>query len=189
MANQPRPSFVTPGDLYMAPGIYNSVNDVELGSPRGIARLEAISTAALTLQLGAVLTLLAGGLVWLVKWRGNAGKVSTSAAAAYFLAAATAIIVLALPVLLTNVNNHNLNIDDDVVRTFGAGRDFLPASLLAAGSPILLILIVALAAMVVWAWIRGKWSLRFRFVLTVVFLAALPMVYLGLRWDLFTMLF
>jgi hypothetical protein len=131
---------------------------------------------------------MAGGLLWLVKQRGGARKVSTSAAAAYFLAAATAIIVLALPVFLTNVNNHNLNISDDVLRTFGAGRDFLPASLLAAGSPVLVILILALAAMVLWAWIKRKWSIRLRLIVTVVLLAALPMVYLGIRWDLFTML-
>jgi hypothetical protein len=188
MANQPGPSFVTPADLYMAPGIYHSVNDVELGSPRGIAWLEGISSAALAIQSGAILALLVGGLVWLGKRRGGAGKVSTSAVSAYFLAIATAIIVLALPFFLTMVNNHNLIIDDDVVRTFGAGRDFLPASLLAAGSPILLILILALAAMVLWAWIKGKWSIQLRLIVTVVVLAALPMIYLGFRWDLYMML-
>jgi hypothetical protein len=188
MADQPGPSFVVPGDLYMAPGIYNSVNDVELGSPRGIAWLEAVTTAALALQFGAVLGLLAGGLVWLVKRRGSAGKVSTSAVLTYFLAAATAIIVLALPVFLTMVNNHNLIIDDNVMRTFGAGRDFLPASLLAVASPILLILILVLAAMVLWAWIKGKWSIQLRLIATVVVIAALPMIYLGFRWDLYMML-
>ena len=146
-----------------------------------------MSTAGILLLLDSVLTLLVGGIIWLVKRRQTPGKVSASAVFVYFLALLTAVMILALPISLTMINNHYLNNGDYLVRTFETGRDLQASVLLASGMPTMIVLALALAAMAVWAWNKGRWSSYLRLLVTVVILVALPMIYRELRWKLLAM--
>jgi hypothetical protein len=67
-------------------------------------------------------------------------------------------------------------------------RDFLPSTLLALALPLLVALFLTLAALVIWAWIKRRWSLPLRGIVSIVVLANLTILYLGFRWDLYTML-
>jgi hypothetical protein len=97
------------------------------------------------------------------------------------------IIAFAIPILLTKANNYYLN-GDWLIRTFGLSRDFLPSTLLALAMPLLVVLFLTLAALVIWAWINRRWSLPLRGIVTIAVLATLTIIYLGFRWDLYTML-
>ena len=88
--------------------------------------------------------LIIGGLVRLGRQGKRSSKVSVSALVAYFLAITTAITILAIPIALDIVNNHQPDNVDQLARTFGVGRDFFPAELLALASPISILLILAL---------------------------------------------
>ena len=176
-------AFEQRGNLHAQP---NLTCERSMWWDEAIAWLEAMSTAGILILLGSVLTMLVGGLIWLVKRRRTPTKISASAVFVYFLALLTAVMVLALPLLLTMINNQYLNNGDYLVRIFGTGRGLLPADLLAFGAPIMVILLPELATIALWAWIKGRWSIQLRLLVAVVILAALPMIYVGFRWDLFS---
>lgn len=70
----------------------------------------------------------------------------------------------------------------------GPSRNFGPAVLLAWIAPLAGLLILTLAAITLWAWLARRWPPVFRLLTTLVVLASLTIILLGLRWGLFTML-
>jgi hypothetical protein len=187
LANVVGPYFVLPSDVYIAPGIYYSGNDVSLGDPQGLPWLEAVTAASFVAMGASLLALVIVGLVWLARQRKHRKPVDYSAGLAYILALALIIIAFVIPILVTKASNYYLN-GDWLIRTFGLSRDFLPSTLLALVMPLLLMLFLTLAALVIWAWINRRWSLPLRGIVTIAVLATLTIIYLGFRWDLYTML-
>jgi pimeloyl-ACP methyl ester carboxylesterase len=187
LANVTDPTFVLPSDVYIAPGIYYSGNDVSLGDPRGLPWLEAVTAASIVAMGASLLALVIVGLVWLARQRKHRKPVDYSARLAYFLAVALIIIAFAIPILVTKASNYYLN-GDWLIRTFGLSRDFLPSTLLALAIPLLVVLFLILAALVIWAWIKKRWSLPLRGIVSIVVVATLAILYLAFRWDLYTML-
>jgi hypothetical protein len=188
MADYPEPAFVLPEDIYIAPDINKSGDEINLGAPQGIPWLEAIAAASILILLGSALALLAGGVWWLLAGRGKAERSEPSARIAYGTALFGSIVALASPILLTMINSHYLD-SDPLMRAFGVGRDYLPSTLLAIASVLTGLLFLALLVLTIWGWARRRWSLRLRLVVSLVTLASLPMVALGIHWDTFTMLF
>ncbi|MGW8319304.1 MAG: alpha/beta hydrolase [Candidatus Promineifilaceae bacterium] len=181
------PSFVLPEAVYITPGLADSVNDVNLGGPGGTAWIETMSVVCLLGLLSLLVTLVIIGLLWLVRRREGGARLSRSVLVAYCLALLVIVGVLAMPVLVSRINNEYLG-RNMFLYWLGPSRDFGPATLLAWLAPLLGLLILALAGISLWAWLAGRWTRRFRTVTTLVVLAALPMALLGLRWGLFTML-
>lgn len=143
-----------------------------------------------------MLALLAGGIigggVWL--WRrahdhdtpNDGHPIDWTAAAAYGISVAVVVATLAVPILLTGINQAQQNADDLSV-VLGPSRD-VPATLVAWLTPLTGILVAALAALNAWATLGRRWHGALRAGTALVVLCALPMMYLSLRWGLFTML-
>ena len=70
----------------------------------------------------------------------------------------------------------------------GPSRSFTPAIALAWLAPLSGLLILTLGLLTLWAWLSRRWSLPYRLLITIVFLASLITIFISLRWNLFTML-
>ena len=182
----PGPSFAIPDDVYRAPGLARSGHDVSLGSPGGVAWIEALAAVGIygTFFLAAFLVILG---LWLAISRHRTRRVDRTAMVAYGLALLVAATTIAIALLVTQLN------DDYASRgalafSLGPSRDLASAVLLAWISPLAGVLILALAVMTVWAWLTRRWHSGFRILTTMTVLCSLVMVMLGVRWDLFTML-
>lgn len=193
VTSAPTPEFVTPGDIYRTSTLARSGREVSLGDPAGVGWLEALTAVGVYGMALLMAGLLVGGAVWLGRQvLGNratvtGSRVDRTAAAGYGVALAVILASLAIPILVTEINNTYPN-PNQIDFLFGPSRDLLAATLVAWLTPIAAILVVVLAAVTIWAWIDGRWGVVLRIGSTMVVLAALPMMYLGYRWGLFTML-
>jgi pimeloyl-ACP methyl ester carboxylesterase len=183
----PGPSFIMRKDLFIAPGIAVSANDIELGGPRGTAWIETTAVISLLALATLLLILLIIGLVWLLRRRKRAARLDKSAVAAYLLALLVIISALTIPILTTRINNEYLG-RNTILYSLGPNRDFGPAILMAWIAPLASLLILILALITLWAWLVRRWPLTFRILITLVILASLIFLFLALRWGLFTML-
>ncbi|MDH3296355.1 MAG: alpha/beta hydrolase, partial [Acidimicrobiia bacterium] len=186
VATTPGPSFVLPDEIYMAPGLARSGQEVSLGEPQGVAWIETVFAAGFIATMVALLGLLALGLRSLVFHHGEGWGGEASLIVAFGLAVLLALGVLALPAVLTEVNNRYANMSSLAVR-IGPSRD-LPATILAWLAPGLALAAVAVLLLSARAWITRRWTSSSRIVITFTALAALPILLLGLRWDIYTML-
>jgi hypothetical protein len=180
-------SFILPHEVFIAPGLATSGDDISLGEPQGIAWIETLTTISLFVLMSSLVVLVVLGLVWLARRRKNGSGLDKSAGTACLLAFLVIVTALAIPVLVTQVNREYLG-QNMILYSLGPSRDFGPAVLLAWLSPLAGLLILALAIMVLWAWLARRWPRSLKIVTMLVVLASLTMVMLGLRWGLFTML-
>ncbi len=178
----PGPDFVRPEEIYRAPGLARSADEVSLGAAGGVAWIEAVAAVGVYGSILFMAALVVVGIVWLVRHRRVTDR---TGAIGYGLAWATALGVFAILVLTTAVND---DLPDGAAGWFGPARDLTSATLLAWVAPVVGLVFLAFAALVAWAWARGRWPLGYRLLTTAGSLCALAIVWLGLRWDLFTML-
>jgi pimeloyl-ACP methyl ester carboxylesterase len=193
VASAPNAEFVTPDDVFFAPGLVRSRRELSIGAPQGVAWLEALAVVSIIGMFGLLAGLLIGGGLWLLRrlqyddkpvygtlmgWTGPAG---------YCLALAVTTTTLAIPVLLTAIADAYPN-GNELRALVGPSRDLVAATLAAWTIPLTGLLVIALAALTAWAWTTRRWHGAFPFTTTLVVLFALPMMFLCIRWDLFTML-
>lgn len=185
---EPGPAFVVRNEVYRAPGLARSGEEVSLGAAGGVAWIEAIAVVSIYGTMLITVILLVSGLVWLARVRHRTPRNGDrTALVAYGLAWLAALATVTIGVLLDQVN-------DDVARrselafAIGPSRDLLSARLLAWISPLAAVVILALTTTVTWAWLTRRWSIAFRILTTASALCSLGIVVLGVRWDLFTML-
>jgi pimeloyl-ACP methyl ester carboxylesterase len=177
------PDFVLHEALYIAPGLANSGYDISLGDPKGVAWIETLAVISLVGMAISLLILLGVGVAWLVRRWG----LEKTAVAAYVLCLLLIAAAFAIPLLTTRINQAYFE-RDVMLYALGPPRDFAPATLLAWIAPLAGLLILALAALTLWAWLARRWRRSFRLVTTLVVSASLLIVVLGVRWGLFTML-
>jgi pimeloyl-ACP methyl ester carboxylesterase len=183
----PRPSFVLPDDVYRAPGLARSGEDVSLGSPGGVAWIEALAAVSI-LGLFSLAAILVGlGLLWLARTRRRTHKADRTALVAYVLASLIVLTTIAISLLTTQLNDDYAS-RGSLAFSLGPSRDLASAVLLAWISPLAGVVILTLAAMTIWAWLTHRWHGGFRILTTLTVLCSLVIVMLGVRWGLFTML-
>ena len=188
VSDAPKPEFVLPQDIFIAPGVYRTLYDIDFGGPRGEPWLEAAAVIALLTFLAEIGFVLITGIVRLVR----PGKSETSpdpiARIAHPLAGLVAGINTISPFVVTTVNNHFLSTDPLVLR-FGLATAYPPvlhlAVLVLAGT----VLTVGLAIITPLAWVRCYWTFPARVLFSLVTLAALFFVALMAHWDLLSLLF
>ena len=187
----PTPSFVLPNEIYYAPGLASSGDEVSIGEPQGVAWIEALVLASLAGSLFAVVALAVWGLIRLIRRarirRPGREPDERGQLPAVALSGLVALAILALPVLMTLI--HDEFVGSTAFR-FGLGpsRDILPATILAWLVPTTAVAAVVLLFLCVRAWISGLWNRTARVLTTVAAVAAVPMLLLAARWDLYTML-
>ncbi len=193
VASAPNAEFVTPDDVYFAPRLVQSRREVSIGDSQGVAWLEALAVVSIVGTLGLFAGLVIGGGLRLQRRLRHddrpldGPRTGWTAPVGYGLALAVTMATFAIPVLLTELADAYPTTSELRVLV-GPSRD-LPAATLAAWIiPLTGLLVVALAALTAWAWTTRRWHGVFPAATTLVVLFALPMMYLCLRWDLFTML-
>ena len=182
------PSFALREDLFITPGLALSANDLEIGGLRGNPWLEGWWIASFIALLLSLIALVIIGLLWLVRWRKKIEHLEKSAVFAYLLALLIILSFIAIPVLTTQINQEYLN-RQIFHFALGPSRDFTPAILLAWLSPLFALLIITLILLTLWAWLSTHWTLSFRLLITLIVLASIITIPIGIRWGLFTMLF
>lgn len=185
--SSPTASFVLPNEIFVLPGLAQSGREVSVGAPEGVAWIEAV--VVLSILGSAVLALVLGLLGSLsVAGRRTAIPISDGAAlATYVLAICTALAMISLPILLTEVHESYPD-STDIAFALGPSRDLLSATLLAWITPLAGAMALTLAVTSLWAWVAHRWHRGFRIVISLVVVFSLPMLMLALRWGLFTML-
>ena len=183
----PRPSFVLREDVYRAPGLARSGEDVSLGAPGGVVWIEALAAVSIVGTLSLAMILVVLGVVWVVRRRHRSQPTDRTAVVAYALAVLVVSLNIALPLLTTQLNDDYETLGD-LAFSLGPSRDATSAALLAWISPVAGLVILALAITTVWAWLTRRWHGGFRILTTLTVLCSLIMVMLGVRWGLFTML-
>ncbi len=183
----PRPSFVLPDDVYRAPGLARSGDDVSIGSPGGVAWIEALAAVSIVglFSLAAILPVL--GLVWLARTRRRTHRTDRTALVAYVLVSLVVLTTIAILLLTTQLNDDYAS-RGSLAFSLGPSRDLASAVLLAWISPLVGVVILTLAVMTIWAWLTNRWRGWFRILTTLTVLCSLVIVMLGVRWGLFTML-
>lgn len=183
----PRPSFVLPDDVYRAPGLARSGEDVSLGSPGGVAWIEALAAVSIVGLFSLAAILVGLGLLWLWRARRRTSKADRTALVAYVLASLIVLTTIAISLLVTQLNDDYAS-RGSLAFSLGPSRDLASAVLLAWVSPLAGVVILTLAVMTIWAWLTHRWHGGFRILTTLTVLCSLVIVMLGVRWGLFTML-
>ena len=184
MADVPGPSFILPDNVAIAPGFYNSINDIDMGNPdRGSPVLEILSGASLILFLLVIVYLLVAGAVRLIRRDKHPAARITSV-----LAGLTAVAGWALVILISEVN-HNLSRTDWLILHFGLPLDYPPALATAVLVPVFVILTIGLLIATALDWRRRAGSVRRRAFFTLAAVAAILFAGLMIRWDLHSLLF
>lgn len=182
-----KPSFILPNELFIAPGLASSGDDISIGNPQGNPWIEALALFSIMLMIVSLIGLFVLAIMRLVRGRRIGAGLSKSAVVAWILAVLLILSALSLPILVTrfNAEYQNANL---IHFALGPDRNFIPAVILAWISPAIGLLFVALASLTMWAWLSHRWPLGIRLMTSLVVLATLTMIFLGLRWGLFTIL-
>lgn len=187
VSQEPGPSFTLPDDVFIAPGLAGSGYDLSIGGDLGrpwIETLTIISILGLVLML---LILIVIGVRRVSRRQDTVGPADTSAIIASLLSLATIASLMAIPMLTDQINQTFFE-PGLFLYTLGPSRDYGPAVVLAWLSPLVGLLIIALTAFTIWAWLTRSWTLAHRIVTSLVILFSLPFVMVAIRWGLFTML-
>jgi len=183
-----RPEFVLPQDIYIAPGVYHIIHDIEFSGPRGEPWLEAAAMVALLIFLAEIGFVLITGIARRVRPRKGQAAPDPIARIAHPLAGLIAVLNSISPFVVTDINNYFLSTDPLVLR-FGLSTAYPPvlhlAILVLAGT----VLTVGLVIITPLAWVRRYWSIPSRVLFSLVTLAALFFVALMAHWDLLGLLF
>ncbi len=186
VAATPGPSFVVVDDVYRAPGLAASGEEVSLGAAGGVAWIEALAATSIygAIVLTAVLIVLG-----LIGWSGCATEPGRdrTALVAYGLGLLAMPLIIAIAVLTTQLNDAYKS-RGALAFSLGPSRDLASADLLAWISPLVGAASLALTAITTWAWLTRRWRVGFRVLTTMTMVCSLIMTMLGLRWGLFTML-
>lgn len=183
MAQMPGPSFILPDDIVIAPGFYNSINDIDMGNPRGNPLLEFLTAASLILFLLVIGYLLAAGVVGLIRRNKRLAVRITP-----FLAGLTAVAGWALVILISAVN-HTLSRSDWLLLHFGLPLDYPPVLATAILVPVFILLTIGLLISMALDWKRRAGPVWRRTFFTLAAVAALLFAGLMMRWDLHTLFF
>ena len=184
----PQPAFILRDDVYRAPGLARSRQEVSLGAPGGVAWVEAVAAIGAFGSLLLIPVLVVLGLVWLL-WLRHRSRTSAdrTAVLAYTLATLATVATLAV-VLLVDQTTEAYATRSELAYALGPSRDLVSARLLAWIGPAAGLVSLALAAVAAWAWLARRWTTGFRLLTTTSALCTLTIIVLGARWDLFTML-
>lgn len=184
----PKPEFVLPQDISLAPGVYRIIYDIEFSDPRGEPWLEAAAAVALLIFLAEIGFVLTTGIVRLVRPRKGETSPDPTARIAHPLAGLVAVLNSISPFVVTNVTNHFLSTDPVVLR-FGLSTAYPPVLHLAVLVLLGTVLAVGLVIITPLAWVRRYWSVPARILFSLATLAALFSAALMAHWDLLTLLF
>ena len=183
MADVPGPSFVLPDDVAIAPGFYNSINDIDMGTPRGKPLLEFLAAASLFVFLLVIVYLLVAKVVRLIRHDERPAARSTS-----LLVGLTAVSAWILVILISEVN-HNLSRTDWMLLHFGLPLDYPPVLATAILTPVFIILTIGLIISTALTWKRRNGPVWQRAFFTLAAAAAIFFAGLMVRWDLHGLLF
>lgn len=163
VTSAPTPEFMTPGDIYLTSTLARSGGEVNLGEPDGIGWLEALASVSVYGMLLLLAGLLLGGGLRLWRQVLHNGvsvigpRADWTAAAGFGLALALILATLAIPILLTEINNAYPN-PNQIDFLLGPSRDLVAATLVAWLTPIAGVLVVVLVVATVWAWTTSRWG-------------------------------
>ena len=183
-----RPEFVLPQDIYIAPGVYHIIHDIEFSGPRGEPWLEAAAMVALLIFLAEIGFVLITGIARRVRPRKGEAAPDPIARFAHPLAGLVAALNSIIPFVVTDINNYFLSTDPLVLR-FGLSTAYPPVLHLAVLVLVGTVLTVGLVIITPLAWVRRYWSVPSRVLFSLVTLAALFFVALMAHWDLLGLLF
>lgn len=184
---EPGPSFTLPQDVFIAPGLAGSGYDLSLGGDLGRPWIETLSLISILGLFLALLLLIVMGVRQLAQRRDKKTPLERSAVVAYLLALLVIGALVAIPALVSQINQEYFD-RGLLLYALGPSRDFGPAVTLAWLAPLAGLLILALAALTVWAWLARRWPRVLRITASLLLLFSLTFVMLALRWGLFTML-
>lgn len=184
---EPGPSFTLPEDVFIAPGLAGNGYDLSLGGDLGRPWIETLTLISILGLLLMLLILIVTGLWRLARRRDKEGPADRSALVAFLLSLVIIASLMAVPWLVSQINQEYFD-PGLFLYTLGPSRDFGPAVVLAWLAPLAGLLILALAALTVWAWVARRWTLDQRIVTSLLILFSLTFVMLAVRWGLFTML-
>jgi pimeloyl-ACP methyl ester carboxylesterase len=187
VAEEPVPDFVLADEVLIAPGFYLSVADLNIGSVGGKPWLEAVTIAALFVFVVEILFLLVTAVFNLIRRDKRKPPENLIARITHPLAGIISVLGLAIPVLMTDINQALNN--DPILRFFGLPAGYPPAVILGAVAPLFVLLSAALLILTLWSWVKRTGSLPKRLLLSlVVIMTAVPST-LVIRWDLAALLF
>lgn len=185
----PGPSFVLPEDLTIAPGFYNSTNDIDLGNPnRGNPLLEFLAGASLILFLLVIGYLLVAGVVRLIRRDKSSAVPDWTTRITSYLAGLTAVTGWMLMFLISDVNS-NISRTDWLLLYFGLPHNYPPTLATAILVPVFIILTIGLVVLTALAWKRHAKPLWKCMFFTLVTVAAVSFAGLMMHWDLHSLLF
>ncbi len=185
----PGPSFILPDDVAIAPGIYNSINDIDMGNPdRGKPLLEFLAGASLIqflLVIGYLLLVVGGRLINRKKYPRTPAQIVRITT---IVAGITAVAGWVLVILISNFNSH-LSRTDWLLLHFGLPLDYSPVLATAILVPIFIMLTLGLVILTGIAWKRRDGSVGWRAFFALTTVAAILFSGLMIRWDLHALLF
>jgi pimeloyl-ACP methyl ester carboxylesterase len=187
MADRPKPSFVLPDEVLIAPGFFRSLEEVNLGVPeQGELLPELVTAGAIILFLIQIVFALIAGINW---WRRR--QIETVSDRFLVIANVTATVLAILGfitgMLLTTINNHYLR-NARLVLHFGLSPDYPPVIALAIIAIALTLLGPVMLLLAGLAWRRQVWRLPRRLFFTLMTVVALAFIGLLARWDLLSLL-
>jgi pimeloyl-ACP methyl ester carboxylesterase len=188
IADVPGPSFILPNDVAIAPGFYNSINDIDMGSPRGKPLLEFLAGASLILFLLVIGYLLVAGVVRLIRRDKRPVTSTWTARITPFIAGLTAVTGWVLLLLISEVNS-NLSRTDWLLLHFGLPLDYPPALAIAVLVPVFIILTIGLVILTALSWKRRNMTIWQRTFFTLAAVSAVIFAAFMVRWDLHSLLF
>lgn len=189
IAAVPGPSFILPDDIAIAPGIYNSINDIDMGNPdRGKPLLEFLAGASLVQFLLVIGYLLVAGVGWLIQ-RNKPPEVPDQIVGITTLMAGLTAVAGWISVILISKFNSYLSRTDWLLLHFGLPLDYPPVFATAILVPTFIILTIGLVILMGIAWKRRNGSVRWRSFCGLTTVAAIMFSGLMIHWDLHTLLF
>ncbi|MGD2163876.1 MAG: alpha/beta hydrolase, partial [Anaerolineales bacterium] len=186
LADEPDAQFILPDEVIIAPAYFNSVSDINIGAPSGKPWLEAAVLGALLVFIIEIVFVLMAGIMRLFRRDQDGRTTDLVARLTHPLAGITSVLGLAIPVLMTEINQALNN--DPILRYFGLPADYPSATILGVVAPIFIILSLVLLILTVWSWVKRHGSLTNRLLLSTVSFMAIGFSFILIRWGLVTLL-
>jgi len=189
LAVLPTPSFILPGEIAIAPGVYHIIGDIDMGNPqRGKRALEIMAAVSLIIFLVEIGYLLVRTAVWLALRSQERTKPDLLSRIGHPLAGITAVIAWFSMLSISNINNYVLN-TSPITNYFGFPSDYPPVQTLGILILLFAFFTIILLPIAFLAWKRRYWSFPERLLFNLVSLAALFYTALLVHWDLHLLLF
>ncbi len=187
-AELPDPTFITPDDIAVAPGVYHIIYDVDPGNPTlGKPLLEFLAVGSLIILSLTFVYQLAAELLWFFRRYENFTAPSRIARFWQGAAGLTAIVGWVVVLLLSDVMNRISHMSFTTLY-FGLPLDDLAVLFLAVLAPIFVILSFGLVVLTAIGWWRRFQTTWERAILTLSTAAAVIFTGFLIYWDLHLLL-